>query len=87
MLDAIGAGAVGGAKEDWAQVWLKSDEYRNVSEEIERICGERRRADNSISNILTDQDEYAMPLIAQINAVIKRTFTSYWRDPNYLLGK
>jgi len=28
-----------------------------------------------------------MTKVSQIAALTVRTFTSYWRDPNYLLGK
>lgn len=86
MLDAIGAGATAQTDRDWAQVWIQSEEYRKISEEIETICRERQTVEIR-SSTLTDQNEYAMPLISQITAVTKRTFTSYWRDPNYLLGK
>jgi ATP-binding cassette, subfamily G (WHITE), member 2, SNQ2 len=84
MLDAIGAGANSEQKGDWAQVWLKSDEYQRVTEEIESICRERRLAE---AVDFLDEKEYSMPWIIQMAMVTKRTFTSCWRDPNYLLGK
>jgi ATP-binding cassette, subfamily G (WHITE), member 2, SNQ2 len=85
MLDAIGAGATAKTKQDWAQVWLDSDERKQVTEEVQKICKERKSAE--ISRFMKDQREYAMPLATQIMAVTKRSFTSYWRDPDYLLGK
>ena len=84
MLDAIGAGATAKQKGDWAQIWLQSDEYKRVTEEIKSICTERIPAENAI---LLDEDEYSMPWTFQVAMVTKRTCTSYWRDPNYLLGK
>jgi hypothetical protein len=84
MLDAIGAGATTKQKGDWAQIWLKSDEHQRVTEEIESICTERRLAQTAV---FLDDKEYSMPWIIQVAMVTKRTFTSYWRDPNYLLGK
>src|SRR5438045_7427999 len=83
MLEAIGAGAVAKAKQDWAQVWLQSNEHKKVFEEIQTICSKR----TDVTTGLTDDREYAMPLVTQIIALTKRTFTSYWRDPDYLLGK
>jgi ATP-binding cassette subfamily G (WHITE) protein 2 (SNQ2) len=85
MLDAIGAGATAKTKQDWAQVWLDSDECKQVTDEVQKICKERKSAE--ISKFMKDQREYAMPLTTQILAVTKRSFTSYWRDPDYLLGK
>ena len=83
MLEAIGAGAVAKTKQDWAQIWLQSNEYKKVVEEIQTICS--KHSDGTTG--LTDEREYAMPLVTQITALTKRTLTSYWRDPDYLLGK
>ena len=85
MLEAIGAGATTLQKGVWAEIWAQSDEYKRVTEEIETLCRVRKSAPSV--DILMDENEYAMPLISQLRMVIKRTFTSYWRDPNYLLGK
>jgi ATP-binding cassette subfamily G (WHITE) protein 2 (SNQ2) len=85
MLDAIGAGATAKTNQDWAKLWEDSDECKNVAKEIENICRDRKSAE--ISRFMKDQREYAMPLSTQIVAVTRRSFTSYWRDPNYLLGK
>jgi ATP-binding cassette, subfamily G (WHITE), member 2, SNQ2 len=85
MLDAIGAGATAKSSRDWAKMWSESKECKAVSEEIKRVCNERKSAEES--KLMKDQREYAMPLTTQIVAVTKRSFTSYWRDPNYLLGK
>jgi ATP-binding cassette, subfamily G (WHITE), member 2, SNQ2 len=85
MLDAIGAGATAKTNHDWGKSWADSDEHKQISEEIKQICNQRKNAE--ISKFMKDQREYAMPLSTQIIAVTKRAFTSYWRDPNYLLGK
>jgi len=85
MLDAIGAGATAKTTRDWPKLWRESEECKLVNEEINKICTERRKADES--QLMKDQREYAMPRTTQIIAVTKRSFTSYWRDPNYLLGK
>jgi len=85
MLDSIGAGATAKTKRDWGKVWADSEECKRVSEEIQKISTERKNAE--ISRFMRDQREYAMPTSTQIVAVTKRSFTSYWRDPDYLLGK
>jgi hypothetical protein len=85
MLDSIGAGASAKTKQDWGKVWANSDECKSVTEEIQKISNERKKAE--ISKFMKDQREYAMPMSTQIIAVTKRSFTSYWRDPDYLLGK
>jgi len=85
MLDAIGAGATAKTSQEWSKLWKESEECKKVREQIKRLCEGRKKAE--ISKFIEDQREYAMPLSTQIMAVTKRSFTSYWRDPNYLLGK
>jgi len=86
MLNAIGVGASGGErKTDWGQVWLQSEEYSKVSVEIKRICHQRRNEEPTA--LLLDEKEYSTTFTTQLAMVMKRTFISYWRDPNYLLGK
>jgi len=80
MLEAIGAGAVARNKQNWAEMWVQSNERKLLLEEIRTMRVERP------TPLATDK-EYAMPLFTQTLALAKRTFTSYWRDPNYLLGK
>lgn len=80
MLDAIGAGAVARTKQNWAQIWVQSNERTALMEKIRTTPLER-------SVLLADDKEYAMSLFSQIIALSVRTFTSYWRDPHYLLGK
>ena len=82
MLEAIGAGGVTKTNQDWSQVWRTSDERKRVLDEIRSICGTETQA-----VVWSDEKEYAMSLASQTIALTKRTFTSYWRDPNYLLGK
>lgn len=85
MLEAIGAGATITEKGAWAEIWMQSDEYKRITEEIETICNIQKPTRSM--DISMDDKEYAMPFISQLRTVTKRTFTSYWRDPNYLLGK
>lgn len=46
---------------------------------------ERRNAPTTSKT--DDSREYAMPLGTQVYAVVKRSFVSYWRTPDYMIGK
>ncbi|KAK7732284.1 ATP-binding cassette transporter snq2 [Cytospora paraplurivora] len=85
MLDVIGAGNPDYKGQDWADVWAGSQEHEAQSREIAEI-NEKRKSVEQSKNIQDDR-EYAMPLTTQINAVVKRSFVSYWRKPNYIMGK
>ena len=85
MLEAIGAGNPDYKGQDWGDVWASSSEHAERSREIERMISERR---NLSANSKTDDNrEYAMPLGTQISTVVHRTFVSYWRSPDYMIGK
>ncbi|ROW15604.1 hypothetical protein VPNG_02208 [Cytospora leucostoma] len=85
MLDVIGAGNPDYKGQDWADVWAGSQQHEAQSHEIAEINEKRQSIEHS-KNIQDDR-EYAMPLTTQINAVVKRSFVSYWRKPNYIMGK
>ncbi|KAI4187797.1 MAG: hypothetical protein L6R41_002564 [Letrouitia leprolyta] len=85
MLEAIGAGDPNYQGQDWGDVWAESPEHLERSREIEAMNAERR---NAIQSSKTDDSrEYAMPLGTQVYAVVKRSFVSYWRTPDYMTGK
>lgn len=85
MLEAIGAGNPDYKGKDWGDVWATSPESNERSQEIQRMIEERRNVSRSSK---TDDDrEYAMPLGSQINTVVHRSFVSYWRSPDYMIGK
>lgn len=86
MLDSIGAGNPDYAGPDWGDVWMRSKQRDALSHEISKTIEERQRASDQTRS-LQDDREYAMPLMAQTAAVVKRTFIAYWRTPNYILGK
>ena len=85
MLEAIGAGNPDYKGKDWADVWARSKEHQDRSEEIEHMIQSRNHAE--LSRSLKDDREYAMPLLTQTIAVVKRTFVAYWRTPEYIIGK
>ncbi|KAL8757198.1 MAG: hypothetical protein Q9199_002383 [Rusavskia elegans] len=85
MLEAIGAGDPNYKGQDWGDVWASSPEHQDRAREIQEMIAERRGAP---TNSKTDDDrEFAMPLGAQVYAVVKRSFVSYWRTPDYMIGK
>lgn len=85
MLEVIGAGNPDYKGQDWGDVWLKSNNYEEQSKEIATMNEKRRNVEHS-KNVQDDR-EYAMPLTTQTMAVVKRSFISYWRTPNYIMGK
>ena len=86
MLEVIGAGNPDYKGKDWGDVWANSAEKLERTKEIEQMIVERRTVDRQRAG-LDDDREYAMPLSTQVWAVIKRSFTSYWRTPQYMAGK
>lgn len=85
MLDVIGAGNPDYKGQDWGDTWASSKQFEAQSREINDLNEKRRNVEHS-KNIQDDR-EYAMPLATQINAVVRRAFVSYWRKPNYIMGK
>ncbi|RFU75353.1 brefeldin a resistance [Trichoderma arundinaceum] len=85
MLDAIGAGDPNYHGQDWADVWASSAEHEERSHEIQDMISARQQVEPSKN--LKDDREYAAPLSQQTSMVVKRAFISYWRSPNYIVGK
>ncbi|THC99137.1 hypothetical protein EYZ11_001388 [Aspergillus tanneri] len=85
MLEVIGGGNPDYKGQDWAEVWARSPQAKARSEEIDQLIESRRGKEESESK--DDTREYAMPIWAQILAVTKRSFTAYWRTPEYSTGK
>lgn len=85
MLEAIGAGNPEYKGQDWGDVWAGSPERDAQTREIDTLNEKRRTVEHSRN--VQDDREYAMPLPTQIMAVTRRAFVSYWRKPNYIMGK
>lgn len=83
MLDVIGAGNPDYKGQDWGDVWARSTQHSQLSEQIEKIIQERRNKE--IEGGKDDHREYAMPIWVQILTVSKRSFVAYWRTPQYAL--
>lgn len=84
MLDVIGAGNPDYKGQDWGDVWQKSKENDQLTNEIQDIVKQRREAGKNKE--ATDDREYAMPYPQQWLAVVRRNFVAIWRDPEYVQG-
>ena len=84
ILVAIGAGDPNYKGKDYGDVWAESQQRKDQLKEIEGFIQDRS---SKASDGTKDDREYAMPLSTQMNAVIRRTFISYWRNPTYFIGK
>ena len=85
MLEAIGAGNPDYKGKDWGDVWASSPEHEERSREIQEMISSRRN--ENPSSTLDDDREYAMPISTQVSSVVYRSFVSYWRTPDYMIGK
>lgn len=47
----------------------------------------QERSTTSTQSRTDDDREFAVSLNTQVWSVIKRTFVSYWRNPDYVVGK
>jgi ATP-binding cassette subfamily G (WHITE) protein 2 (SNQ2) len=81
MLEVIGAGDPNYKGQDWGDVWANSENCKKLSDEINKVVEMRRN--NEKERNKDDDREYAMPIWVQILAVTKRSFTAYWRTPQY----
>jgi ATP-binding cassette, subfamily G (WHITE), member 2, SNQ2 len=71
-------------KLNWNDEWVRSEEAKQVQDEIKRINEERGKVEQPPAG---DQREFASPVALQTVELTKRLFTQYWRDPSYLYGK
>ena len=85
MLEAISAVNPNPKEKDWAEVWLNSANHTNHVENINQLI--TARLSQTLENQIANSREFAMPWEAQVCAVVQRTFVSYWRAPQYTIGK
>lgn len=87
MLEAIGAGDPNYKGDDWGDKWERSSNHKERQDEIQKLISDRRSANDKDGEGKKDDREYAMPYGTQITAVVRRSFTAYWRTPEYFIGK
>lgn len=75
-----------GSRINWNEEWLKSENSKEVLNEIERVKSERSQKAPAKQDA-EEESEFAAPVWLQITMLTKRTFVQQWRDPSYVYGK
>ncbi|KKK23081.1 hypothetical protein P175DRAFT_0555133 [Aspergillus ochraceoroseus IBT 24754] len=71
---------------DWPQIWKKSPEYGAVVAELEQL--QNSSTSPNPESISDDDDlEFAMPFSSQLYYVLRRVFSQYFRQPEYIFSK
>lgn len=86
ILEAIGAGATASVEEDWHQIWTKSPEHKTNEEKIQKMISDLSSKPDDVSEGKS-ATKYATGYFYQFKYVYLRTFTTFWRDVNYLMSK
>ncbi|KAG1470474.1 hypothetical protein G6F56_002667 [Rhizopus delemar] len=81
ILEVVGAGTSGKAKQDWADIWKHSQEAKELDQELEEIDRSSQQTPTRTSL------SYANSFWYQLYMVYKRMAISYWRDPQYNIGR
>jgi ATP-binding cassette subfamily G (WHITE) protein 2 (SNQ2) len=84
ILEAIGAGSAN-ATTNWNDIWIKSDEYAKVTQEIYDLIEETSKLPASDNSELTSR--YAASFYVQFKEVYKRTFLQFYRSLPYFMAK
>ncbi|VEU24009.1 DEKNAAC105161 [Brettanomyces naardenensis] len=85
MLEVIGAGATAVVDEDWNGIWVDSNEYNQVTKEVNDLFHEKRQVQSSDEDLF--KSKFAMPYAYQLVTVLGRTWTQFHRDVNYIRSK
>ncbi|KAL4802779.1 ABC-2 type transporter-domain-containing protein [Aspergillus unguis] len=72
---------------DWPQIWKKSPEHEAVIAELARIQNAQGGSSGESSDQDNDDLEFAMPFTSQLYYVLRRVFSQYFRQPDYILSK
>ncbi|KAI8099010.1 ABC-2 type transporter-domain-containing protein [Halteromyces radiatus] len=81
ILEVVGAGTTGKVTKNWADVWSGSNEAKALENELEQI---HQSVDPTPSR---KARTYATSLWTQFVLVHKRMALSYWRSPEYNVGR
>lgn len=81
MIDIVSGSRSKG--KDWAQVWLDSEEYQNMTKTVNQVTEE---AKNKPPSFKEDGLYYAASLGTQIKLVTARAFSNVNRSPDYIFG-
>ncbi|GAA5812451.1 hypothetical protein MFLAVUS_005907 [Mucor flavus] len=81
ILECVGAGTAGKSTKDWADIWEESVQAKELEQELQGIHSSVDR--NQKRKVTT----YALPFGQQLKLVYKRMVISWWRCPNYNMGR
>jgi ABC-type multidrug transport system ATPase subunit len=70
---------------DWAKIWEESEENKKLGEEISNVKQERKS--QPVAEDVDRTSKYAASSWTQTQQLFKRTFTGYYRDVPYIMGK
>jgi len=83
MIDVVtGRGA--GEGKDWNQIWLQSNEYTELTNEIDTMVSE---AASNPTHVNDDGNEFAASMWAQTKLVTQRMNVSLYRNTEYVMNK
>jgi ATP-binding cassette, subfamily G (WHITE), member 2, SNQ2 len=84
MLDILGTGNNANYGRDWHQTWMDSNEGQALENEILSIHAESSSRPPVAAPLRSD---FATTWMYQFTALLQRNFTSYWRNPTYIISK
>lgn len=87
ILEAIGAGATASVKEDWHEIWQRSDECKAVDQKASEWIQELANEECTNEEIGTTPTKYATSYLYQFKHVWLRTNLMFWRDLPYIFSK
>ncbi|KAJ1984712.1 ATP-binding cassette transporter snq2 [Dimargaris verticillata] len=79
MLDVIGTRS----EIDWPDVWSNSSNAQQVRQDLTQVVNQEKVSRQGHTDDPENHREYALHYPGQCRIVLKRMFTSYWRDPSY----
>lgn len=88
ILEAIGAGATAVTEQDWHELWANSPEATTEITKLNRLIEESLK-ESPLEEVDGDKlvTTYATPYWYQFPYVVRRNFTSFWRNPEYFGAK
>lgn len=87
ILDVIGAGATASVTSDWFTIWKNSQEYKNVSAEVDQLVQEGLNIKDDDSGNVDLDSTYATNYQFQLYQVLNRTFIQLYRSLPYIMPK
>lgn len=85
ILEVIGAGATATVKEDWHEIWERSEEAEKVDRQVSEYISELTLKSGDVGTV--KPEKYATSYLFQFKYVFQRTNIVFWRDLNYLMSK